>query len=290
LRLYFGFLARAGIDGRLRELVQTIHCLIAEEFECLTGEGVRAALGHDRYRAPGRQPYCAGCCDVWTANSRTPACGYSLRGSAVLAVTLGTPSTRKLVDAVPIAAPTDALGRFTRAVSWPVAGYQQGEVDDRSILDRKHRDLLLRHHAPTSVLVVSTHGCFARHRHRLLERLHAHLNVLRVLEADGEDDVLHVDRRETLEFGSQVVAPGLQTRKRYLPSASVTELRATPVSALVTVSVTPGSTPPCVSAMVPAMAPLVFWAVAGVAPISARIDEQHPEANEPLHSVPPGYE
>jgi hypothetical protein len=51
LRLYFRLLARTGIDGRLRELVQTIHCLIAEEFERLTGKGVRAALGHDRYRA-----------------------------------------------------------------------------------------------------------------------------------------------------------------------------------------------------------------------------------------------
>src|SRR5258705_3742954 len=66
---------------------------------------------------PGRQPYCAGCCDVWTANSRTPACGMSLRGYAVFAVTFGTPSTRKFVDAVPIAAPTDAFGRLTRAVS-----------------------------------------------------------------------------------------------------------------------------------------------------------------------------
>ena len=82
----------------------------------------------------------------------------SLRGSAVFAVTFGTPSTRKFVEAVPIAAPTDAFGRFTRAVSCPVAGTSSVRfTTDRSCTGSTEICTCVTT-APTSVLVVSTTG------------------------------------------------------------------------------------------------------------------------------------
>src|SRR5438477_6983443 len=133
----------------------------------------------------------------------------SLRGSAVFAVTFGTPSTRKLVQALPIAAPTDAFGRLTRAVSC----HQQREIHNGSILNRQNRDLLLRHDGSDFGPGRLDYWRFARDRHRFLKRLDTHRDVFRVLEADRERNVLHLDGRETLELCPEVVAAWLQTRK-----------------------------------------------------------------------------
>ena len=144
----------------------------------------------------------------------------SLRGSAVFAVTFGTPSTRKFVEAVPMAAPTDAFGRLTRAVSCPVPGTRSVRFTTERSCTGRIDDLLLRHDGAHLGPRRLDDRRFTGDRHRFLQRLDTHRDVLRILEADREDEVLHLNRREALELGAEVVAAWRETG-RAVPTVSL---------------------------------------------------------------------
>src|ERR1051325_1462883 len=108
LRLYFGFSLVPASTAACANLSRRFMAWLRKNSNASPAKVFVPLLVTIDTVPPGRQPYCAGCCELCTANSRTPACGMSLRGSAVLAAPVGPPPAREIVDGVPLAPPADA--------------------------------------------------------------------------------------------------------------------------------------------------------------------------------------